>query len=72
MVCCAQAMDGPSKEAAAANANTNVLVMSFLALFRPRGRSRRGRAAVARLARKTPAAGRACTSNSTTMKAYEK
>jgi hypothetical protein len=65
-------MDGPSKEAAAANANTNVLVMSFLALFRPRGRSRRGRAAVARLARKTPAAGRACTSNSTTMKAYEK
>jgi len=65
-------MDGPSKEAAAANANTNVLVMSFLALFRPRGTSRRGRAAVALPARKTPAAGRACTSNSTTMKAYEK
>jgi hypothetical protein len=72
MVCCAEAIDGPSKDAAAANANTNVLVMSFLALRRPRGRSRRRRAAVARLSRKTIIAGRACAANSTTMKAYEK
>jgi hypothetical protein len=71
IVCCAQAMDGPSKEAAAANANTNVLVISFSLSFASRkvaARTRRG----GRPARKTLAAGRACASNSTTMKAYEK
>jgi hypothetical protein len=46
--------------------------VSFLAFFRLRGGSRHERAAVARPARKTLAAGRACASNSTTMKAYEK